>query len=166
MTMTQLQRDALARAKAGDWELADAMELVERAKIEAPHAVVMACGGYEEEASLLYGVVDGNRMRFLAWGDASETECQTCDGKGETECGECGHTEECEDCDGEGTTDGDVVVHCFTDMNGNVLTESAEPAQRVTRTIKWARETLQTYHAEQNELARNAVGDAPIMETA
>ncbi len=71
MTMTQLQRDALARPKAGDWELADAMELVELVKVGPPAAVIRACGEYD--LRLLCGITDSRRVRYLAWGRSIKT---------------------------------------------------------------------------------------------
>lgn len=75
MTMTQLQRDALALAKAGDWELADAMEMVELSRVGPPHALVRTAGEYG--VRLLFGITDGRRVRYLAWGRSEQTHAIT-----------------------------------------------------------------------------------------
>lgn len=67
MTMTQIQRDALTRAKAGDWTLADAIELKHRMENDPD-----ICGGYREN----------ERLRLLVEGEISTCCCDDCNGRG------------------------------------------------------------------------------------
>lgn len=187
MTMTQLQRDALARAKAGDWELADAMELVERARERAPRAVFaefIARGLNDEDVAVTGGVFDNGRLRLIGYGNNTCTDCEgegtqtcaTCKGEGEVVCahcqvaGECkacegGGSTECETCDGQGHGDGPLTV--FTDLNDTLLTEAAEPSTKaVSRPISWARKTLAAYHTEQHAQRQPSKGAAKTLENA
>lgn len=172
MSMTQLQRDALARAKAGDWELADAMELVERSRAgNVPRAVVdefVARQLDDEDVSVTGGVFDCGRLRFIGYGKNTCPECEgdgtvtctACKGEGEVVCGVCevagdckacqgDGSVECDACDGQGSGDGPLVV--FTDLNDTVLPESGEPPPKaVSRPISWARKILAAYNAEEH----------------
>lgn len=164
MTMTQLQRDALARAKAGDWELADAMELVERAAPSTtPANVYEALFSRDLDAegvAVVFGVLENGRMRYLAYG---VPVCEQCDGTGEHECTACGHEGECHACDGSGGGSGDAL--CMTDLNDNVLAEGTEPFGRTTRNMEWAQKVLSDYRTEQTK-ERQASGAETTMETA
>lgn len=87
--LTQIQRDAIARAQAGDFALADAMEL--------------ACPDrrYFRDFELLGGVAIGGRLRQLVYGD--QQDCEDCCGTGETTCTACRDGSlTCSECDGEG----------------------------------------------------------------
>ncbi|WP_311238276.1 MULTISPECIES: hypothetical protein [unclassified Xanthomonas] len=61
--MTTMQRDAIARAQRGDWELADAMELacLERMTFNGAYA-------------LLFGIWEGGRLRRFAYGEACDDD--------------------------------------------------------------------------------------------
>lgn len=88
--LTQLQRDAIAQAQAGDFSLADAMELdcQERRTFY----------GYD----LIGGIAIGGRLRQLVYGEP--ITCTDCYGEGGLDCDECvGGELTCSDCDGEGT---------------------------------------------------------------
>lgn len=128
MSLTQLQRDAIYRAKRGMWELADAMEIVELAKRDTPHAVVVACGGHDEESDLLFGITDGRRVRYLAWGDRG----------------------------GSHRSPLSPVVNCVTDMNGAVIPEGEWPPMRVIRGLTWAHGVLADYQTELKNQPRDA----------
>lgn len=101
--MTQLnptQREAMRRAKLGDWDLADAMEVIAR---QAAGAVRI--GG--RIAWLILDSGDGDVDGMLI-----EDKCDVCDGKGATTCHECEglctvEDEPCEICSMRGTLDCD-----------------------------------------------------------
>ncbi|PPU60818.1 hypothetical protein XcodCFBP4690_17205 [Xanthomonas codiaei] len=61
--MTTMQRDAIARAQRGDWELADAMELACQERMTFN-------GTYE----LLFGIWEGGRLRRFAYGEACDDD--------------------------------------------------------------------------------------------
>ncbi|CAN7345826.1 hypothetical protein LJR168_001979 [Pseudoxanthomonas sp. LjRoot168] len=150
MTMTQLQRDALARAKAGEWELADAMELVERSRANhVPRTVVDEFAAREldnEDIGAIGGVFANGRMRLIGYGKPT---CNKCQGDGEVECDHCGHTGDCKECDGTGGGDG--VIQVFTDLNDTVVPEGNEPQRpAIIRPISWAQKILAAYHKEQH----------------
>lgn len=163
MTMTQLQRDALERARKGDWELADAMEIDALSRVQwPPEGAVEACmehGIDADEVALVHGVVECGRIRALGYGHAS---CATCEGAGEIDCDECGHTNECKDCDGIGGGNGIAVV--YLDLNGNLISETSEPKNFKTRDVAWARELLREYHADQIKARRVSSAAQTTME--
>ncbi|CAN7329698.1 hypothetical protein LJR143_001655 [Pseudoxanthomonas sp. LjRoot143] len=188
MSMTQLQRDALARAKAGDWELADAMELVERSRNgHAPRAVIEAAivrGLHIEDFTLTGGVFDSGRLRLIGYGNNTCHECEgegtvtctPCKGEGEVVCPHCnvagdckvcdgGGSVECETCDGQGCGDGPLSV--FADLNDTPLPESSEPNPKATtRPISWVRKTLAAYHTEQQAQREPDKAAAKTLENA
>lgn len=88
--MTQLQRDAMARAQAGDWLLADAMELLAEGR------------QWSGNHKLLGGVRGHSRLRFFVYGDHEECDC--CNGGGSHDCAECAGIGdfECDTCDADG----------------------------------------------------------------
>lgn len=98
MTMTQIQRDAMAAAQRGDWSLADAIEL--QARISDLQFEVI--GGY----------LSGNRLRYIAHGledregcvycDGGTVTCPKCDGEEEVECKACPDEGKCSACDDTG----------------------------------------------------------------
>lgn len=83
------------------------------------HAMVLVQGATFEkrtEAPDVWSVIPNNGIAdrsarttlgaLLEWAkpneDPRDDECDTCDGNGYTECGECGQGKECDDCDGSG----------------------------------------------------------------
>ena len=70
MSLTRMQRDAMVRAQNGDWELADAIEVVARAEA-TPH-----------DWPLLGGIRQGGRLQFLVYGFRHEQSCSddSCEG--------------------------------------------------------------------------------------
>jgi hypothetical protein len=136
--MTQLQRDALKRAQGGDWLLADAMELIDRAAA--------------------FGVTFGGRMRVLAIAEEGEVdgmvECEGCAGAGDTECEECGHVKACEDCAGTGRVEAalDAALNesegavRFENLDGEEVPLAMAIGGKVL-TVERAREVLRQYNA-------------------
>lgn len=62
MSLTTIQQVAMANAQSGDWTLADAMELACHQRSE--------CRGYD----LLYGIRQGGRLKFFAYGTWDTTD--------------------------------------------------------------------------------------------
>ena len=93
MSLTRIQRDAMARAQNGDWELADAIEVVARA------------AGTPTDWPLIGGIRQGGRLQFLAYGSCGCTD-------------ECSA-----DCDGGDYCDGanHEEIKLVTNLNGDVL---------------------------------------------
>lgn len=105
MTLTQIQTDAIARARRGDYSLLDAMELHHRIT----------------EGRAAYGHLVGGRLRLVAYGDPEENPCGECGADGTVECNAVGcddgdidckacagtvdHTIAHEACGGEGCDD-------------------------------------------------------------
>lgn len=89
--LTQLQRDAMKCAQAGDWSLADAMELL------APGRSVF------RDAKLLGGVRGKSRLRMFIYG--THESCDECCGSCELRCEECNAEGDfaCVTCDTAGT---------------------------------------------------------------
>lgn len=133
--MTTIQRDAMAMALRGDWRLADAMELLHRAKTESDH----------EGRSLSHGLLECGRLRVLVY--TASVECDQCDGTGVVECCECEHQRECSDCNGfGGCGHGDAdVPDILLDLNGDEVT--VPPTSEVLLTIKRANELIDHYNA-------------------
>lgn len=65
-TLNSTQREAMRRALAGDFELADAMELLSPGRMRARHVVA----GYGNEFDLMYGVWIGGRLQAFAYGQS------------------------------------------------------------------------------------------------
>lgn len=72
MSLTQIQRDAIAKARRGDYSLLDAIELDHRI-------------GHD---GALHGYLVGGRLRLIAYGDAIDGSCPHCD-DGKAECTAC-----------------------------------------------------------------------------
>lgn len=151
MEMTQIQRDALARARRGDFELADAIELEARIKHNAFGGDIV--GGYRAHRLMALGEgvqeydncsgcdgkgeiqceacdKDGLVECSLCQGQGevpgplgAATECPNCAGTTETECAECAgdHFVECDDCAGDGDVPGITHITRVVDLNGRVL---------------------------------------------
>ncbi|MDR7193388.1 hypothetical protein [Luteimonas terrae] len=67
MHMTEMQRIAMARAQVGDWDLADAMELLHRARHDHPvHRGYRTC--------LLSGERLGGRLAALNFGERDDVD--------------------------------------------------------------------------------------------
>jgi hypothetical protein len=96
--MTKIQRDALAMAQRGDWRLADAMELLRRKETQFRVKGLV----------LSHGLLECGRMRALVY--TNSVDCRMCDGDGEIECCECGHSRDCKECDGSGRVYGVQVL--------------------------------------------------------
>ena len=98
--LTELQRDAIAQARHGNFGLLDAMELKHR--IDTRQCDV--------------GFLHGGRLRLLGkvsgsggliceeCGGDGTNDCPECDGSGKDECGECSArgTLTCTECEGDG----------------------------------------------------------------
>lgn len=84
-SMNGLQREAMR----GEWSLADAIEVVSRAT------------GRLDGASLICGLREGGRLRYLAYGGERHGECPECEGMGTAETSD-GEDTECECCGGTG----------------------------------------------------------------
>lgn len=67
MAMTEMQRIAMARAQVGDWDLADAMELLHRARNERP-----VHGGYH--TCLISGERVGGRLAALNFAEEEDDD--------------------------------------------------------------------------------------------
>jgi hypothetical protein len=85
MSLTQIQQDAIARAKQGNFALLDAMELEHRLK---------------ENRDVCCGWLVGGRLRMFSLGYSSESVCFECDGEGDRDCHECDGDgqADCDDC--------------------------------------------------------------------
>lgn len=92
MSLTQIQQDAIAKARRGDYALLDAMELKHRI----------------EHDGALHGYLVGGRLRLIAYGEALNGCCDECD-DGKVECTKCedGFID-CETCKGD---DDHLVPH-------------------------------------------------------
>jgi hypothetical protein len=103
MSLTQIQQDAIAKARRGDYSLLDAMELEARLK----------------EPGIAVGYRIGGRLRMLGLAaDDEDCGCSTCMDEGTVTCGETGcdegfvdcttcaddpdHLVTCKDCEGKG----------------------------------------------------------------
>lgn len=69
-TLNSTQREAMRRALAGDFELADAMELMSTARMRGGHTV----DGRWREYYLLYGVWIGGRLQAFAYGESIDPD--------------------------------------------------------------------------------------------
>lgn len=89
--LTQLQRDAMTRAQAGDWSLADAMEPLAEGR------------QWHNGSRLLGGYRGTQRVRMFVYGH--RPECEECAGGGTLSCGACDGAGDfaCEACDTAGT---------------------------------------------------------------
>ncbi|MBN8791735.1 MAG: hypothetical protein J0I01_05850 [Stenotrophomonas nitritireducens] len=65
-TLNSTQREAMRRAMAGDFELADAMELLSPGRMRGRHIA----SGYGNELDLMYGVWIGGRLQAFAYGQS------------------------------------------------------------------------------------------------
>lgn len=90
--MTPVAQHAVALARAGYWQLLDAMELAERAATDGSLIGMLHAPGSE----VLLGYADDDPDGLAL------DECDACDGTGESECHCCGHLGECLDCGGAG----------------------------------------------------------------
>lgn len=76
-TMTGIAREAMRRAQAGDWALADAIELLSRERDGGLNAACEAA--CEDDVQLLCGIPEGGRLRYLVWVNCFDgLECQAC----------------------------------------------------------------------------------------
>jgi hypothetical protein len=100
-SMTPLQREAMRRAIDGDWELADAMELVERGR--------GALSRHGQDYTLLFGLWVGGRLRQFVWGDVLDEDDED--------------YEDDEDDEDElvAALSADHDISLVTDLNDNVL---------------------------------------------
>lgn len=147
--LTQLQRDAMSRAQAGDWSLADAIELLAEGR-----------SSFHDEP-LLGGITQGGRLRMFAYGKGSA--CSECEGSGVVVCGACGHEDECDECDGagsnirRGTNLSGVDWTYIVDLNGTVVCDanapdsSDTPPLEITLTKAWANEIVQSYNESRTQ---------------
>jgi hypothetical protein len=134
--MTKIQRDALAMAQRGDWRLADAMELLRRKETQFRVKGLV----------LSHGLLECGRMRALVY--TNSVDCRMCDGDGEIECCECGHSRDCKECDGSGRVYGvheaESELEITVDLNGNEV-EMSHKAKVLD--FSGAKELLATYNA-------------------
>lgn len=133
MQMTRIQRDALARARRGDFELADAIEL--EARINGSPWDGDIVGGYRT-----------HRLTALAEGELDDVGCDNCARQGDYTCSDCEGTEliDCTEC----KTTGEVVgplgamlecpkcagtleIECETCFDGKVVCGQCEGAGTV-----------------------------------
>lgn len=96
MSLTRIQRDAMTRAQNGDWELADAIEVIARAQSPA-------------HGRLIGGIRQGGRLQMLAYAARGSFECCDC------------NDENCECCAGTCDCVPDDVTDVITDLDGKVL---------------------------------------------
>lgn len=159
--LTQLQRDAMSRAQAGDFSLADAIELL--------HPYHQS---FRDEP-LVGGIAQGGRLQLLVYGedcvcdncDDGQRLCDDCGGCGTTECESCRHVSPCKSCaDGKVECDmcsGDPVLcadpedaRYIVNLNGDVLYDSQTgdtsgvPPLEVTYTTKRAKVVVAAYENE------------------
>lgn len=164
--MNALQRDAMARAQRGDWDLADAIELL--ARIDNDNDTET-----RTESDLVAGIRLDGRLRWLVFGADPYVECEECDG-GTVVCSECGHEDDCDECDGSGEVFGDDVPDLVTDLNGTVIyrrdSDDAPPpldsGQRLDKA--WAKQVVAEYEksvADANEQTAVAAATATRQTT-
>lgn len=96
--LSAVAEHAFGLARQGHWKLADALELEARAREDKTIAGIIHQGGCE---AMVGFITD------LSAADLT-VECYDCDGQGETDCCECGHTRTCPTCDGDGVLDADT----------------------------------------------------------
>lgn len=96
--LSAVAEHAFGLARQGHWKLADALELVARARDDKAIAGMAHQVGCEAMVGFLSDDPDGY----------AGVECHDCDGEGETYCCECGHTRTCPTCDGEGVLEADT----------------------------------------------------------
>lgn len=130
MSLTRIQRDAMARAQNGDWELADAIEVVSRSE-STPH-----------DWPLLGGIRQGGRLQFLVYGFRHEQSCDD---------------DTCEGCAGPEVPPDDVIdtVKCVTNLNGDSLWRDHDdnegfpppPFEWIDLPLHEAQATVAAYHA-------------------
>lgn len=107
--MTPLELHAIALARAGQWQLLDALEVVARARTEAAFAGMLHTPGDLALLGYLVEVADAH---------GGEAPCPECDGDGEVEVvGATGRSRymDCPWCDGAGTVDAEARI---TEMRG------------------------------------------------
>ena len=157
--LTQQQRDAMARAQAGDWNLADAIELLAEGRSE-----------FRGER-LIGGIPQGGRLQLLVYGD--DAECSECEG-GEVVCDSCGHTAECSACDGRGEFVADLSDDGWrfvVNLNGDVVYDRAAgdpsdtPPLAVSLKTAWAQRVIAEYQKEIGALAAAAPSTQPSLAT-
>lgn len=117
--LTELQRDAIARARAGDFDLLDAMELQHRIDTRQC-AVGYLLGGRlrllgQADHDLDCGECEGGRVDCPECEGEGDFDCETCRTRGKVVCLDCDGdgcaacadtgTVRCEECDGKGTHD-------------------------------------------------------------
>lgn len=128
--LDSMQRAAMGRALAGDFELADAMELLSKGRMRAGHHY----GGAWHEYDLQFGIWIGGRLQAFAYGPAAG--CQNVD------CSiDC-------DCSSEDDPDTKLVIGLnetvlFTQFDGVEIPEHYISG----RTPLWAKGVIDAYRA-------------------
>ncbi len=163
--LTQIQRDAMKRAQAGDFSLADAIEVLHPDR------------RYFNGERLLGGISQGGRLQYFAYGNNpvcdeckdGKVECEECD-DGDATCASCGHVGPCKECNGLGKVDcdncgGSGIVDAglprdegdwayVVSLNGDVIFNGAvnafsdTPPLEITLTEARAQKIVDAYNAE------------------
>lgn len=141
--MTKAELKALASAKAGDWKLANAIELSRPAP--SPHFPVAfnALGAHVDLANLSRAEnikTSGGRLTGYIYAVGPFGDCPECKGSGELIAhGTRKEFEvECPECDGAGDIGGDweeASLYCETDLLGEIRRVNGKPLADYYREI-------------------------------
>ncbi|WP_313319556.1 hypothetical protein [Stenotrophomonas sp.] len=129
--LDSMQREAMRRALAGDFELADAMELLSKGRMRAGHHY----GGAWHEYDLQFGIWIGGRLQACAYGPAVGCQIVDCS----IDC----------DCSSEDDPETKLVIGLnetvlFTHFDGVEIPEHYTSG----RTPIWAQGVIDAYRAQ------------------
>lgn len=135
--LTEEQREAIRQALAGDWQLANHLELSylqaqARRKEFAPHPANPADPYWEDEDFSDYVLSDASlpetgHMNELYWTrQGADIPCDFCDGTGSyTVHGNRNSVDiDCPDCNGDGYHESESIQEILTDLDGVIITDN------------------------------------------
>lgn len=127
-TLNTMQREAMKRARAGNFELADAMELLSKGRMRAGHHY----GGTWHEHDLQFGIWIGGRLQAFAYG---------------TPVCSCYNSDDC-DCADDLDIETKLVIGLneavlYTEFDGTDIPDAYETG----RTPVWAQGVIDAYQA-------------------